>query len=70
MSNEVNSVSSAINLVVLVCKTMFFSTYDESVTIMKGFLKSFSTMKIAYNSEFGQNLFKAIVWPRDKVYLL
>ena len=51
MNNEVNSVSSGINSAVSIYKTIL-SAYYESVTILRGSLKSFSTMRLTYNSAF------------------
>ena len=51
MNNEVNSISSGIDLVVSICKTTL-SAYCKSVTVLRGSLKSLSIMRIAYNSAF------------------
>ena len=55
INNEVKSVSSGINSVVSICK-ITLSAYCESETILRGSLKSFRTMTIAYNSAYWTEL--------------
>ena len=51
INNEVSSVSSGINSAVSICK-ITLSAYCESVIILRGSLKSLSTIRMAYNSAF------------------
>ena len=54
INNEANFILSGINSAVKIYKTTL-SVHWESVTMWRGFVKSISTMRMAYNSNFCTN---------------